>query len=180
MAREGNLRAELQCQSPSRSSNQQEAGEHSRSWSLEKLLRKLKATETDQDDKFASILDSLGQFGTFQRKLVALTLIPNLLSAFFMFADLFVFTVPNPYCNTSWILAMGPNLTEAEQLNLTLPRDANGSFLTCLMYVPIAWDLDDIVQFGLNYTQSCSDGWIYPESKRRSVINEVRLVLSCL
>ncbi|XP_036122192.1 solute carrier family 22 member 14 [Molossus molossus] len=176
MAREGNFKTEPHSQPPSSSSNQQEAGEHLRSWSLEKLLRKLKATETDLDDKFTSILNSLGHFGTFQQKLVALTLLPNLLSAFFMFADIFVFTVPKPYCNTSWILAVGPNLTEAEQLNLTLPRDTNGSFLTCLMYVPVTWDLDDIIQFGLNYTQSCSNGWIYPESKRRSVINEFDLV----
>ncbi|XP_016051688.1 PREDICTED: solute carrier family 22 member 14, partial [Miniopterus natalensis] len=145
------------------------------SWSLE-MLRKLRAIEIHQDDKFANIMGVMGEFGTFQQRLVALTFIPNLLLAVFLFADVFTFTEQKPYCNTSWILAVGPNLSEAEQLNLTLPRDANGSFRTCLMYLPVTWDLDSIIQFGLNYTQSCSNGWIYPESKRRSVVDEFDLV----
>ncbi|KAM5234086.1 solute carrier family 22 member 14 [Hipposideros larvatus] len=93
-----------------------------------------------------------------------------------MFADIFVFAAQTPHCNTSWILALGPNLSEAEQLNLTLPQGPNGSFQTCLMYTPVAWDLDSIIQFGLNATQSCQDGWVYPESKSRSLINEFDLV----
>ncbi|KAJ8782642.1 hypothetical protein J1605_009961 [Eschrichtius robustus] len=127
------------------------------------LLRRLRAIEAKQDDKFATIMDAVGEFGTFQRRLVALTFIPNILSAFFLFADIFVFTPQKPYCNTSWILAVGPNLSESERLNLTLPRAPNGSFLTCLMYLPVDWDLDSIIHFGLNRTDSCQDGWIYPE-----------------
>nr|XP_045758119.1 solute carrier family 22 member 14 [Mirounga angustirostris] len=156
--------------------NQLEAPEHTQSPSLEMLLRKLRATEAQQDDKFANILDVVGEFGTFQQRLVALTFIPNILLAFFMFADIFMFTAQKPYCNTSWILAVDPNLSEAQQLNLTLPREPNGSFQTCLMYLPVAWDLESIIQFGLNYTESCQDGWIYPETKKRSLVNEFDLV----
>ncbi|KAI5166339.1 Solute Carrier Family 22 Member 14 [Manis pentadactyla] len=102
---------------------------------------------------------------------------PGLWTAFFfMFADVLVFTAQKPYCNTSWILAVGPNLSVATQLNLTLPRDPNGSFLTCLMYLPVDWNLDRIIQFGLNYTNSHQDGWIYPETKKRSLVNEFDLV----
>lgn len=156
------------------------AREHSGSWSLERLLRRLRAMEANQDDKLARVLRALGEFGAFQRRLVVLILVPNVLLAFLTFADFFVFTAQRPYCNTSWILAVGPNLTEAEQMNLTLPRGPDGSFQTCLMYLPVAWDLDSIIRFGLNYTKSCQDGWIYPDTKKRSLINEVWLVLSCL
>ncbi|XP_076985898.1 solute carrier family 22 member 14 isoform X2 [Tamandua tetradactyla] len=163
-------------QHPFRHLYSQEAPVYPNSSSLEMLWYRWRTMKTMQEDKFAKILDALGEFGTFQRRLVALTFIPNILSAFFMFADHFMFTAQEPYCNTSWILAVGPNLSEAEQLHLTLPRDANNSYLTCLMYSPVTWDLDSIIQFGLNNTEVCQDGWIYPESKKRSLINEFDLV----
>ncbi|GAB5576961.1 solute carrier family 22 member 14 isoform X3 [Prionailurus iriomotensis] len=176
MSGESNCKVKHRSHHPSKNLNQHEAQEHSNSWSLEMLLRRLRATEANQDDKFAHVLDAVGEFGTFQRRLVVLTFIPNILLAFFISADVFVFTAQKPYCNTSWILAVGPNLTEAEQMNLTLPREPNGSFQTCLMYLPVAWDLDSIIQFGLNHTESCQDGWIYPDTKKRSLVNEFDLV----
>ncbi|XP_040820773.1 solute carrier family 22 member 14 [Ochotona curzoniae] len=140
------------------------------------LLRRLEAMDSWHEDKLTNILSAVGKFGTFQRQLVALTFIPNILSAFFLFPDQYMLTDPKPYCNTSWILAVGPNLSEAEQLNLTLPRAPDGGFLTCLMYLPVPWDLDAIIQFGLNHTSSCQNGWIYPEAEKRSLINEFDLV----
>ncbi|KAM8758181.1 solute carrier family 22 member 14-like [Rhynchonycteris naso] len=174
MASEDNLGVELKTQNSS--SNLNVAAEQSQSESLGTVFHKLRAINTTEDDIFASIMDAVGEFGTLQRGLVALCFMPYLLSSFFMYVDMFVFSAQKAYCNTSWILAVGPNLSEDEQLNLTLPRDANGSFLTCLMYLPVNWDLDSIIQFGLNETQSCSDGWIYPKSKTRSLVNEFDLV----
>nr|XP_013011772.1 solute carrier family 22 member 14 [Cavia porcellus] len=130
-----------------------------------------------KDVKFANILHAVGEFGKFQQRLVVLIIIPGILLGF-MYAEYFVFTDQEHYCNTSWILAVGPNLSEAEQLNLTLPQTRNGSFLTCVMYLPVPWDLDSIIQFGLNNTTTCQDGWIYPNSKTRSLINEFDLVCS--
>nr|KAF6311196.1 solute carrier family 22 member 14 [Myotis myotis] len=167
---------ELQPRSSYRDLPQHMAAEQPRSWSLDLLLRRLRSIESNQGDKFASIMEAMGKFGPFQRRLVALSFIPNLLAVVFMYADLLVAAEQKAYCNTSWILAVGPNLSEAEQLNLTLPRDINGSFLTCRMFLPVNWDLDSIIKYGLNYTQSCSQGWVYPESKTRSVINEFDLV----
>lgn len=141
------------------------------------LLRRLKALDGRREDKLTSVIDTLGEFGTFQWRLVALTFIPSMLSSFFMLSDNFMLTAQRPYCNTSWILAVGPNLSVAEQLNLTLPRAPNGSFLTCLMYIPVSWDLDSIIHFGLNYTETCKYGWIYPYADKRSLINEVRFCL---
>ncbi|XP_038179677.1 solute carrier family 22 member 14 [Arvicola amphibius] len=160
----------------SRTTHQHEISLPSHSWSLEMLLRKLKAIELKRDDKLASVLDAVGEFGTFQWRLMAITFIPYILLSFFMFSDSFVLTAQKPYCNTSWILKVGPNLSVAEQLNLTLPRAPNGSFMTCLMYIPVPWDLDSIIHFGLNYTETCRHGWIYPYAEKRSLINEFDLV----
>lgn len=180
MSGEDNSEVNLKPQGGPRSSVHHEPAAFSSSSSTESLLHSLKVTKTNKDDKLASIMNVLGTFGTFQQRLMALTFLPCILTAFFTFADIFTFTAQRPYCNTSWILAVGPNLSEAEQLNLTLPRDTNGSFMTCLMYMPVTWDLDSIIQFGLNYTELCHNGWIYPQSKTRSIINEVCLVRSCL
>ncbi|KAM8758182.1 solute carrier family 22 member 14-like [Rhynchonycteris naso] len=174
MASEDNLRVELKTQNSS--SNLSVTAEQSQSESLGTVFHKLRATITTEDDIIASIMDAVGEFGTYQRGLIALSFLPNLLTCFFIFIEVTLFSDQKAYCNTSWILAVGPNLSEDEQLNLTLPRDANGSFLTCLMYLPVNWDLDSIIQFGLNETQSCNDGWIYPKSKTRSLINEFDLV----
>uniref|UniRef100_A0A2K6U2R9 Solute carrier family 22 member 14 n=1 Tax=Saimiri boliviensis boliviensis TaxID=39432 RepID=A0A2K6U2R9_SAIBB len=176
MAREENFKEELRSQDAPRNLNRHEAAGYPYSQSLKMLLRRLKVVTTKQDDKFANLLVAVGEFGTFQRRLVALTFIPSILSAFFMFADHFVFTAQKPYCNTSWILAVGPNLSEAEQMNLTIPRAPNGSFLTCLMYLPVPRNLDSIIHFGLNDTDTCRNGWIYPDAKKRSLINEFDLV----
>ncbi|CAO2633243.1 Solute carrier family 22 member 14 [Lemmus lemmus] len=160
----------------SRSTHRHEISFPSHSWSLEMLLRRLKAMEVNREDKLASVLDAVGEFGTFQWRLVALTFIPYMLLSCFTFSDRFMLTAQRPYCNTSWILEVGPNLSVAEQLNLTLPRAPNGSFLTCLMYIPVSWDLDSIIHFGLNYTETCRYGWIYPYAERHSLINEFDLV----
>uniref|UniRef100_A0A8C3TME2 Major facilitator superfamily (MFS) profile domain-containing protein n=1 Tax=Catharus ustulatus TaxID=91951 RepID=A0A8C3TME2_CATUS len=89
-----------------------------------------------------------------------------------------LFMVPSvPYhCDTSWIRAVGPNLTEEEQLNLTLPRGADGQFEQCSMYSPVDWDLDSILAYGLNDTQKCSNGWVYPSAQPPSLLTEFDLV----
>ncbi|XP_052045435.1 solute carrier family 22 member 14 [Apodemus sylvaticus] len=175
------MREEQTSKTTIRSQNSRDTHRHeisfpSHNWSLEMLLRKLKAIDARKDDKFASVLGAIGEFGTFQWRLVALTFIPSILSTFFMFSHHFLLTAQRPYCNTSWILEVGPNLTEDEQLNLTLPRASNGSYLTCLMYIPVPWDLDSIIHFGLNYTETCKFGWIYPFARTRSLVNEFDLV----
>ncbi|NXT20552.1 S22AD protein, partial [Syrrhaptes paradoxus] len=122
------------------------------------------------------ILKAVGDFGPFQKRLVLLTLLPCLSVAFHQFCQLFM--VPNVphYCDTSWILAVGPNLTEEEQLNLTLPRDADGEYVRCSMYSPVDWDLDSIVVYGLNNTEKCRSGWVYPSAPPPSLLTEFDLV----
>ncbi|KAM9573393.1 solute carrier family 22 member 13-like isoform 2-T3 [Guaruba guarouba] len=122
------------------------------------------------------ILKAVGDFGPFQKWLVLLTLLPCFSLSFHQFCQLFMVPHEPHHCNTSWIRAVGPNLTEEEQLNLTLPRDADGAYEQCSMYSPVDWDLDSIVAYGLNATEKCSSGWVYPSAQAPSLLTEFDLV----
>ncbi|XP_064495118.1 solute carrier family 22 member 13-like isoform X1 [Pseudopipra pipra] len=124
---------------------------------------------------FGDVISALGEFGLYQKLLILLLTLPLLLNPFQMVGQVFmVLDVPH-HCNTSWIRAVGPNLTLEEQLNLTLPRDADGNYEQCSMYSPVDWDLDSIVAYGLNATQKCSNGWVYP-AEPPSLLTEFDLV----
>ncbi|NXG74833.1 S22AD protein, partial [Baryphthengus martii] len=122
------------------------------------------------------ILKAVGDFGPFQKWLVVLTVLPCLSVAFHQFCQLFMVPHVPHHCNTSWFRAIGPNLTEEEQLNLTLPRDADGEYEQCIMYSPVDWDLDSIVVYGLNATEKCRSGWVYPSAQPPSLLTEFDLV----
>uniref|UniRef100_A0A8B9R2N3 Solute carrier family 22 member 13 n=1 Tax=Anas platyrhynchos TaxID=8839 RepID=A0A8B9R2N3_ANAPL len=122
------------------------------------------------------ILKAVGDLGTFQKRLVLFSMLPCLSLAFHQFCQLFMVPDLPHYCNTSWIRAVGPNLTEEEQLNLTLPRDADGAYEQCSMYSPVDWDLGSIVAYGLNATEKCSSGWVYPSAQQPSLLTEFDLV----
>uniref|UniRef100_A0A8D0FQS9 Solute carrier family 22 member 13 n=1 Tax=Strix occidentalis caurina TaxID=311401 RepID=A0A8D0FQS9_STROC len=92
------------------------------------------------------------------------------------FCQLFMVPHVPHHCDTSWIRAIGPNLTEEEQLNLTLPRDVDGVYEQCYMYSPVDWDLGSIVAYGLNATEKCSSGWVYPSAQQPSLLTEFDLV----
>ncbi|NXD07964.1 S22AD protein, partial [Nothocercus nigrocapillus] len=125
---------------------------------------------------FGDILTALGEFGRFQKWLVVLLSLPVPLTAFHMLGQLFMLVDVPHYCNTSWIRAVGPNLTAEEQLNLTVPRGASGAYEQCSMYSPVERDLDSIVAYGLNATQKCSSGWVYPSTQTPSLLTEFDLV----
>ncbi|KFV13136.1 Solute carrier family 22 member 13, partial [Tauraco erythrolophus] len=122
------------------------------------------------------ILKAVGDFGPFQKWLVLFTLLPCLSVSFHQFCQLFMVSRVPHHCDTSWIRAVGPNLTEEEQLNLTLPRDADGEYEQCSMYSPVDWDLDSIMTYGLNSTEKCSSGWVYPSAEPPSLLTEFDLV----
>ncbi|XP_009084031.3 solute carrier family 22 member 13-like [Serinus canaria] len=122
------------------------------------------------------ILKAIGDFGRFQKCLVLLSVIPCLSVAFHQFCQLFMVPYVPHHCDTSWIRAVGPNLTEEEQLNLTLPRGADGNFEQCSMFSPVDWDLDSILAYGLNHTEKCSSGWVYPSEQPSSLLTEFDLV----
>uniref|UniRef100_A0A8B9QPD4 Solute carrier family 22 member 13 n=1 Tax=Anas platyrhynchos TaxID=8839 RepID=A0A8B9QPD4_ANAPL len=125
------------------------------------------------------ILKAVGDLGTFQKRLVLFSMLPCLSLAFHQFCQLFMVPDLPHYCNTSWIRAVGPNLTEEEQLNLTLPRDADGAYEQCSMYSPVDWDLGSIVAYGLNATEKCSSGWVYPSAHKSSCVSLLQFDLVC-
>ncbi|KAM8810460.1 solute carrier family 22 member 13-like [Eudromia elegans] len=122
------------------------------------------------------LLKAAGGFGPFQKWLLVLTSLPCFSLSFHQFCQLFMVSDVPHYCNTSWIRAVGPNLTEDEQLNLTVPRDASGAYEQCSMYSPVERDLASIVAYGLNATQKCSSGWVYPVDHDETLVTQFDLV----
>nr|XP_034985386.1 solute carrier family 22 member 13-like [Zootoca vivipara] len=126
--------------------------------------------------RFGDILKVIGEFGRFQKWLVLLICIPNFLTPFHMFGQVFIVMDVPHHCNTNWILNITQNLTQEQQLNLTIPRKLDGSFEECSMFSPVKGDIDSIIKDGRNSTEGCRDGWVYPTDPKPSLLTEFNLV----
>lgn len=110
---------------------------------------------------FGQILKEIGEFGLFQKRLLIALCIPSIFCAFNVMGQVFTGMSFPHRCNTTWILAHGPNLTEERQNNLTLPVNKDGRFESCKMFTPVDLDLVTIETYGINSTTKCIDGWNY-------------------
>ncbi|XP_068160671.1 solute carrier family 22 member 13-like [Antennarius striatus] len=127
--------------------------------------------------RFGPILKAVGEFGLFQKLIVIAICIPGIFSPFDTISQVFIGKSFPHHCNTDWILQHGPNLTEEEQKNLTLPVNEDGNFESCKMFTPVDWNLETIERFGINSTTGCTDGWDYEAPKGgSSMLTEFDLV----
>ncbi|KAI9521973.1 hypothetical protein NQZ68_040883 [Dissostichus eleginoides] len=110
---------------------------------------------------FGEILREIGEFGGFQKRLLAGMCILSIFAAFDIAGQVFVGLNFPHHCNTDWILERGPNLTEERQRNLTLPLNNDGGFESCEMFTPVDLDLETIEAYGINKTTGCTHGWDY-------------------
>ncbi|KAM6970924.1 solute carrier family 22 member 13b [Tautogolabrus adspersus] len=126
---------------------------------------------------FQKILEEIGDFGLFQKRLVAALCIPSIFVAFDVICQVFTGLNFPHHCNTDWILKRGPNLTEERQRNLTLPVYKDGKYESCRMFTPVDLDLETIEAYGINTTTGCRDGWDYEAPiGASSIVTEFSLV----
>ncbi|XP_070784277.1 solute carrier family 22 member 13-like [Enoplosus armatus] len=126
---------------------------------------------------FGQILKEIGEFGLFQKRLVAVLCMPSMFVAFDVIGQVFTGMSFPHHCNTDWILQRGPNLTDERQRNLTLPVNKDGSFESCEMFTPVDLDLETIEKYGINTTTGCIDGSDFEASKgASSIVTEFNLV----
>nr|XP_061809919.1 solute carrier family 22 member 13-like [Nerophis lumbriciformis] len=127
---------------------------------------------------FAVILKEIGEFGVFQKRLVATLCVPSVFIAFDTIGHVFTgLDFPN-YCDTDWILhRVDANLTLERQKELTIPKNPDGSFQSCRMFTPVDSDLETIEMYGLNSTTNCLNGSQFElPSGASSIVTEFNLV----
>uniref|UniRef100_H0V7T9 Major facilitator superfamily (MFS) profile domain-containing protein n=2 Tax=Cavia porcellus TaxID=10141 RepID=H0V7T9_CAVPO len=128
--------------------------------------------------QFGQILSEIGDFGRFQVRLLIMVSVPHLLYSFYIFGQVFIVLDEPHHCSVAWVQNKTLNLSAEEQLNLSVPLDAEGQPESCLMFrpPPDTASLEDILSHHFNETQPCETGWDYPEHRAPSLLNEFNLV----
>lgn len=119
---------------------------------------------------FGHVLKEIGEFGLFQKRLVAILCIPSLFVSFDVIGQVFTGMSFPHHCNTDWILELDPGLPEETQKNLTIPVRDDGTYESCLMFEPVSWNLGDIKAYGLNATSECINGSVFEAPQGASSI----------
>ncbi|XP_026147968.1 solute carrier family 22 member 13b isoform X2 [Mastacembelus armatus] len=126
---------------------------------------------------FGQILKEIGEFGLFQKRLVAALCIPSIFVAFDVISQVFAGMNFAHHCNTDWILKQAPNLTEDRQRNVTIPVNKDGQYESCKMFTPVDLDLETIEAYGINTTTGCTNGSDFEAPKgASSIVTDFELV----
>ena len=118
--------------------------------------------------EFRLILEEIGGFGFFQKRLLLTLFILNINLGLDVFLSVFTGMNFPHHCNTDWIIAISPNLTSEKQLNLTVPTGEDGRYESCTMFTPVDLDLETIEVYGINSTTKCHKGWVYDKPETTS------------
>ncbi|CAG5896003.1 solute carrier family 22 member 13b [Menidia menidia] len=125
---------------------------------------------------FGQILKEIGEFGVFQKRLVAALCIPSIFVAFDVIGQVFTGMNFPHHCNTDWILERGPNLTDEAKRNLTIPVNSEGRLESCKMFTPVDLSLETIEKYGINTTTECVNGTDFEVPKgASSIVTEFHL-----
>ncbi|XP_069771547.1 solute carrier family 22 member 13b [Narcine bancroftii] len=128
--------------------------------------------------EFGEILKNVGEFGPFQKRLLVLIGFTYMFAGFHLLAQVFTGANAQHRCQADWILNITNDLTREEQLLLTIPKEKDGSYQKCKMYVPHPdKDMEWILLHANETTVKCEEGWIYNLSQYRStIVTEFNLV----
>ncbi|KAG7526574.1 solute carrier family 22 member 13-like [Solea senegalensis] len=143
------------------------------------MTASLHSEDTDTNmSNFEQILKEIGEFGLFQKILVAALCIPSIFLSFDLIGQVFTGMNFPHHCNNDWILAQATNLTEGRRNNLSIPLNNDRNSESCEMFIPA--DLETSEAYGVNTTTGCINGSVYetPEGAS-SIVTEVRDTWQC-
>ncbi|ESO85015.1 hypothetical protein LOTGIDRAFT_131162 [Lottia gigantea] len=116
--------------------------------------------------KFDKVVDILGGFGTYQKRLFLMSCIPSFLDALLILSSIFILAIPNYRCrlpkefnDTNYY----PNDDVTEYyVNLTIPR-IEDKWSGCQRYINLS-TIDDYPVSSQNYSTTSCNEWVYDTS----------------
>ncbi|XP_063863454.1 carcinine transporter-like [Scylla paramamosain] len=132
-----------------------------------KKMRHSKPSEKSMD--FDDLLPHVGEFGRYQKLLIFLICLPACIPCgFHAFNQLFMSPVPPHWCRVPALEEEG--LTPLQARNISIPREADGSFSQCMQYLVTNYTPDTTQPDPRWPVVACMNGWTYDTSEIYSSI----------
>lgn len=125
--------------------------------------------------KFEDLLEDLDGFGRFQKMIVFLSFIGRFTLPCHFLLNNYIGAIPPHHCNLG---SVDRNLTQEQRLNISIPRQEDGTFTSCHMFSePQFHLLDDELNVTNVSVVECQNGWTYDNSTFISTLaTEVRSI----
>ncbi|XP_017331340.2 solute carrier family 22 member 7 [Ictalurus punctatus] len=123
--------------------------------------------------KFENILDEADGFGRYQILLFTLMVLPRITLPGHFLLNNFIAATPSHHCNISSLDSRGvfETLTQDERLTISIPKQDDGTFTSCHMFVQPQFNL---LTNASNTTElpvvPCQSGWVYDSSTFKSTL----------